>query len=1237
MEVKHLVLSQKKHGMITSLRRRVDTHRVLLINAISLFGTTAVTSGLGFAYWWAAARFFSSQEVGLSSAAISAMTLLGTACVLGLGTLLVGELPRQHGKEMALISAALLVVGVLAGAAGLVFALAAPLFIPDFQPLQASINTILLFAFGVSLTSATIVLDQAVIGLLRGSLQFWRNVLFSIAKLALLFAASYLLTRTAGLAIYATWAIGSALSLLAAIIMIIWRGEWPLRAYLPQWRLLWQLVPSALQHHGLNLILQAPVLALPVLVTALLSATMNAWFYVSFMLSNFVFSVPLALTTVLYAANAAKPNDLAHKARLTLGLSMAICFVAVVVLFVMTQPVLSLFGREYAEQSVLSLHILLLGAFPVVIKNHYIAICRVRNRVVWAMIPITIFALLELGMAAVGAHLGALTGLSLGWVAALYIEMLFMLYTVYSAVRFTGASTYIDRLRQKNLFADVEPVTSSDENHLSELPILVQETLLQESMLPERWHLTHTTAKLRAISQSLSKEQAPVLASLADTTTVVVPEQEQVVEELDIEEQKTQQLVASPEMPAVEGEMVEEEEAEAITKLQWVVPETPLPESVAEEEIKEPEVTTKLQRGVPKTPQVALIADEEVEESGEDATPTAISLARSCLRETFYIVVNVICVLLSLGAFLLWFFSLGDVDVNRMNDLGLVSVLSPGILIALIVLIISYCIALRHPRLPTPVLLLQLGLLIFMLYGVTTLVEAEPRFSILYRHQGYTEYIMRTGSVDLNLDAYFNWPSFFIGVAFLNRALGFSDLLGYGAWSPVLFNLLYMAPLYVIFTSATASRRIPWLALLFFYLTNWIGQDYFSPQGFDFFLYLVIIAILLKWFKATPRRGPLITSEWARRRGRFVRLLVKGYDWLTAPDDVVNPNPGSAGQRGALLVCLLVIFGFVVSSHPLTPFFVLASVTALIFTRRCKPLWLPVVMVIMTVLWVVVMAQTFVSGHLDWITAGLGHLSSSISSNVTGRVVGNPQHIFVANVRVIMTLLIWGLAFIGGVLRLRYGHRDATMVLLAVMPFPLFVVQPYGGEMLLRVYLFALPAMAFFAAAIFFTPAFVKRAGRVTVLIMLVCLVLFGGFLFTRYGNERMDYMTSDEVAGVRHLYDIAPANSIFISGWDGAPWQFRAFEQYNLYSMAEDDGLFKALANDDVNAVTNLIDSQQYSNAYVLLTRSERVTADATSGLSPGSLDRLQNALLASGKFRLIFNSHDVQILQYIKNGKGP
>ncbi len=445
----------------------LKTNSVILFNAGSLVGTTVVSSVLGFAYWWLAARQFSPKAVGLASAAISAMTLLGTFGILGLGTLLIGELPRQRGKEVSLISAALLFVGGAGGFLGIVFATVAPYLSTDFQVLRASIENIALFAVGVSLTAITLVLDRALIGLLQGGLQLWRNTLFAVAKLAALFVVGLWLTHAVGLTIYATWVVGNAVSLAALAGFALVKGKWSGRIYLPQWGLLRKLGPAALQHHLLNLTLQAPALILPVLVTVLLSVTVNAWFYVSWSIASFGNIVSGALTMVLYAASSAQPTVLARKIRVTLSLAFATSVLVNCVLLLGTKQVLGLFGHSYAEQAAWSLRILALETFPFLIKNHYVAIGRIQGRVAHVTLLTIVGGILELGGSALGASLGGLSGLSLGWFAAMCVEAVLMSRTVYKAVRPVGVSTDIDQQQRCISHLDGTSITDTYPNEPS--------------------------------------------------------------------------------------------------------------------------------------------------------------------------------------------------------------------------------------------------------------------------------------------------------------------------------------------------------------------------------------------------------------------------------------------------------------------------------------------------------------------------------------------------------------------------------------------------------------------------------------------------------------------------------------------------------------------------------------------------------------------------------------------------
>jgi len=411
------------------LHRWNSAQRTILTNASSIIGTTGLTSVLGAGYWLLAARQFPPVAVGLAAAAISAMTLLGTVGVLGLGTLLVNEFPRYPGREGSLICTALLASGLSGFGLGVLFAVIARQFFGDLKVLGSDLGTVGLFALGVSVTALTQVLDQALIGLLRGEIQFVRNAIFGVAKLGALFFAALWLEGGQGMTIYATWLLGNLLSVVILMVPLLRRGK--LHTYLPQWGLLRGWRQAAVAHHALNLALQAPGSLLPLLVTVVLSAQFNASFYVAWMIVGVIFVGSSALTTVLHAAGVAARDTLPQKTRFTLAIAAVFGIVPNIVLLVGAGKVLQIFGHSYAVQATTGLRILGLAVFPLIIKNHYTAICRINNRISQATWAAVAGCVIEIIMAAVGGALGGLVGLCLGWLIAVSVEALFMAPVVY--------------------------------------------------------------------------------------------------------------------------------------------------------------------------------------------------------------------------------------------------------------------------------------------------------------------------------------------------------------------------------------------------------------------------------------------------------------------------------------------------------------------------------------------------------------------------------------------------------------------------------------------------------------------------------------------------------------------------------------------------------------------------------------------------------------------------------------
>ena len=422
-----------KRGILSVLRGHVD----LFLNAGSLMATTAITSLFGFAFWWVAARSASTEAVGQASAAVSAMTLIGTIGMFGMGTMLISDLSQLRGPKWELITTCLLVAGSVATVGGILYVAVAQYAVPGLrEALGGSFGTVLLVV-GIALNSVTLVLDEALVGLLKGPLQLMRNAWFSVIKLVLLVGLAVAPITVTGNLLLLTWVAGIVLS--AAILSVAMRRRRVIDSVRPRLSLLRGRGKSTFDHNLLNLSTYLPRASLPLLVTAVLSAEANASFYTAFMVLSFLAMVPGNVALTLFAVASGDKRALQSKVRMGLLICLGGGLPIALLVALFANPIMSLFGAAYAEAAGDALRILALTYVPFVFLHFFMAISRVQNKVRGAGVFALFAGLAELGAAWYGGTHGGLTDLVM-WVAIVMgVETVLVAPTVLRVV-FAGAA-----------------------------------------------------------------------------------------------------------------------------------------------------------------------------------------------------------------------------------------------------------------------------------------------------------------------------------------------------------------------------------------------------------------------------------------------------------------------------------------------------------------------------------------------------------------------------------------------------------------------------------------------------------------------------------------------------------------------------------------------------------------------------------------------------------------------------
>jgi hypothetical protein len=569
---------------------------------------------------------------------------------------------------------------------------------------------------------------------------------------------------------------------------------------------------------------------------------------------------------------------------------------------------------------------------------------------------------------------------------------------------------------------------------------------------------------------------------------------------------------------------------------------------------------------------------------------------------------------LAIGA--VWAIAITQLRLEQMTDLGLISAIPILALLMLALLTASFVFTITRRPLVPAVALIHVLVLVVMLYGITEFVEAEPRFSSVYRHVGIIGYLLSHGGVKPSIDAYFDWPGFFALGALVTKLAGWHSAVAFAAWGPLLFNLLYLPPLLAIFSWASDDRRVRWLALWVFYSCNWVGQDYISPQGIAYFLWLAILALLLRWFTPSPTAlGPAasVRKLWGTFRPRAFRAL---------------PARASAfplAQTLGIMLLVLLMYGAVVTGHQLTPVPAIIAVIGLVLFAGLQTRGLPVLMVAGLAVWIAFLTTTYLSGHISQLTGGLGGLGGTVTAGVGSRLSGSADHNLIAQLRVGVSGVIWLLAAVGVLRRLRAGRADVAILVVGAAPFLLPLLQPYGGEIFLRVFIFALPTTAFFIATVFF-PTPERGRGRLTVAAIAVvgCLLLLG-FQYTRYGNERMDNFTRSDVAAVQALYRLAPKGSTLEAGNDNLPWRGQGYADYT-YLQIDNLSVWQAGHPQPAALLAQLRRRLTGRGGYVIITRSNEVSAELFEG-TPGVLPRLVVLLRSAPGVRELYRSGNADI----------
>lgn len=354
----------------------------------------------------------------------------------------------------------------------------------------------------------------------------------------------------------------------------------------------------------------------------------------------------------------------------------------------------------------------------------------------------------------------------------------------------------------------------------------------------------------------------------------------------------------------------------------------------------------------------------------------------------------------------------------------------PGLAASVVLAALAFAVAVRNGSVGDAAAAVAGYLLCFRL--PVALGTDLPIGAWTFKHFGVIDYITSRGALPSGADVYGAWPGGFTAVAWFSEATGV-DPLDIGRWFPVGVHVAIAVGVFAICRASGLPALVALCGVFIAETVNWVGQDYISPQAIAYFLALGILVLLLR-----SRTHPAV-------------------GWLTVP-----------------------LFAAVTVTHQLTPYWLVGIALVLGLSRQIRPravglVYLAIAVGYLALNYGALSAYSLFSGF-DPVRNSHVNANGSGSDGLafTGVAIKLTVAALWGGAALVVALALWRARRRGQSLwRSRGAWRIPALpapvwvsAVLAFSPFALLGMQNYGGEAILRVFLFSIPGCAVLLAPV---------------------------------------------------------------------------------------------------------------------------------------------------------------------------
>lgn len=404
---------------LVQLRSQLKLHlsNSLYRNSYLLMVGTLSSNLIGFITLTVATRYFSTEAVGIGSAALAAISLISVLSELGLGIAVIRYLPKAGNSGNDIINSFILVNMAASTIITLVFLAGIQVWSPGLNIVwQQPIFLICFIFFSVGTALQPIIFNSF---LAKHTSQYIviTDVISGILKLLFIIIFAFLINSSLG--IFMSGGLATTIGLFLAIWYFLPKIQSNFH-FRPRIKITFmrQIFTYSISNYFARLLLQIPYPIISLIVVNTLGAKDNAYFYVSWSIASIIQIIPSSTFNSLFAETANDEKSERSNVFKSLRQMLYLAVPAIIFTFLISGKLLLIFGQGYSENGVWILRLMAIAALPWGINYLYISLARSGNNMSGAIkltalsqgLSLLLIYILILKIGLIGIGIGFLTG-----------------------------------------------------------------------------------------------------------------------------------------------------------------------------------------------------------------------------------------------------------------------------------------------------------------------------------------------------------------------------------------------------------------------------------------------------------------------------------------------------------------------------------------------------------------------------------------------------------------------------------------------------------------------------------------------------------------------------------------------------------------------------------------------------------------------------------------------------------